>query len=76
MIPKTIQTVLYFANGNLAAFDNSGAQVPELQISPLELWCRHAESLGYNPEGWIVETQVGKWRLFRCESGWNREVVR
>lgn len=69
--------ILVFQNGNIAVCDASGQQVPELQVSWPELFARHAESLGYNPEGWVIEQQAGpKMRFFRTEvGGWNRDII-
>ena len=65
-----------FDNGNIAIFDAQGNQIPELQESWPSLWAKHAEQLGYDPEGVVFELQSGlNFRIFRCEDGsYNREV--
>lgn len=74
---KTIKSFLHFQNSNIAVFDEDGQQIPELQISFYDMWAKHAESLGYNPEGIIIETVSGNWRLFKCADGsYNQEKGR
>lgn len=63
-------SAILFPNGNIAVF-KEGQQVPELQKNPIELWCEHAVRCGYNPEGVVIETPSGNWRIFRTERGWN-----
>lgn len=69
---KRIKDIIIFKNLNVAVFDTDGKQVPELQSSLLDLFATRAESYGYNPEGWIIETPGGNWKMFRTEVGWNR----
>ena len=64
---------MVFPNLNVAAFDAEGNQIPELQVSVPSLLAERMEKLGYNPEGCIIETRDGNWRIFRTEYGWNRE---
>ena len=69
-----IKSVLVFDNGNIAVFDKKG-QIPTLQIGWPELWAALAESNGYDPDGVVIETSHGKFKLFRTESSWNWRVL-
>jgi hypothetical protein len=60
-----------FANGNIAVTDGR-EQIPELQEAPISLWAWRAEELGYDVDGLLIETPLGKWRLIKTASGWNR----
>lgn len=45
---KYVKTVLFFANGNIAVFDENNQQIQELQkYSAIDLFAIHAEKLGY-----------------------------
>lgn len=52
---KTVKNVMVSDHLLIAAFDEQGQQIPELQIPLLTLWARHAESLGFNPNNVPVE---------------------
>jgi hypothetical protein len=55
---KKIKKVLFFANGNIAAFDESDKQVPELQEkTSIKLWAEFCISLGYNVDACLFSTQ-------------------
>lgn len=61
---KKITIVMVFSNLNVAAFDENGEQVAELQVqSLLQLWIAKALSLGYDPDGAEVRTSAGTYRL-------------
>jgi len=55
----TIKDALVFDHSGCAVFDETGQQIPELQVSWISLWAEHTKKLGYDPEGVIFETQ---WR--------------
>jgi hypothetical protein len=75
MIPKP-QKIFLFANGNVAAFDHQGRQIPELQVAPIELWADHASALGVDIDGTLIETPDGHMmKFFKAENGWNRETL-
>lgn len=67
--------ILVFQNLNIAVCGEDGQQIPELQESLLSLFAKNAESHGYDPSGWIIETTTGNWKMFRTDIGWNREHV-
>lgn len=69
-----IKSVMFMQGFGIAVFDERGQQIPELQESPITLWAQHCEALGFDPNGVIVETNLGNWRLIKTEYGWNREV--
>jgi hypothetical protein len=52
MTKLPVKTMMLFANGNIAAFDDKGNQIPELQEkSAIELWAEFAKRIGYKVEG-------------------------
>jgi hypothetical protein len=72
---KTIYTVMFGPRGQVACVDMYGEQIPELQESYVRLWAEHAEKIGYDPTGVIVESgglpigsirknDEGTWRLY------------
>ena len=69
-----VKSVFMFShNLNVAAFDETGQQIPELQKPCWALWAEYAESKGFDPEGIILETPTGNWRLTKaCTGQWNR----
>lgn len=72
---KLTSVLMFGHNLNVAACDENGQQIPELQKPLWALWCEYAESRGFNPEGLILETPHGKWRLTKAATGqWNRIV--
>ena len=73
MKPK-IKTAFCFDNGNIAVCDTEGAQITELQLSWPIMWAKHAESLGYDPDGVTFETTLATITIHRCEGGWNFEA--
>ncbi len=47
-----VKTMILFANGNIAAFDEKGEQIGQLQQkSAIQLWAEFATRLGYEVEG-------------------------
>lgn len=70
------KTVIYFAAGQIAAFDAQGQQISELQEPPILLWVKHAAALGYDMDGIMVESEAGMLRIFKTVDGWNWEVKR
>jgi len=67
-----ITNVMFFPNGNTAAFDEEGKQVPVLQQSWLELFLKLMVFEGYDPadtifmlptgvEGKMVKSKAGEW---------------
>lgn len=69
------QTAALFPNGSIMVFDQAGKQIAELQESPITLWAQRAESLGYDVAGLQIECRGEIYRLFKCETGWNREMI-
>lgn len=73
--------LIAFPNFNMGALDESGNQIPALQVSLVTLFAQHAERQGYDPTGWIITTPSGKWRIFQVSDDasnhrWNYENVR
>lgn len=48
MIP-TPKSVLFLSSGLVAAYDENGQQIPELQKAWMKLWLEHCERLGVDP---------------------------
>lgn len=74
---RVVRPLMVFGNLNVAAFDERGQQIPELQEGLSTLLAQHIERCGYDSEGVVVETQWGRsWRLFKTEFGtWNHEAL-
>ena len=54
-----VKTMMLFANGNIAAFDEHDNQITELQCkTAMELWTEFATRLGYDIEGCECRTQL------------------
>lgn len=54
-----VKTMMLFANGNIAAFDENDNQITELQCkTAIELWAESATQLGYDVEGCQCRTQL------------------
>lgn len=57
-------------------FNHKGEQIPELQVSFPELFAKHLESHGYDPEGIEIETPYFMLNLFKTSEGnWNYTVT-
>ena len=71
-----IKSVFVFPNLNIAACDENGMQIPEIQTCPLYLWADLCVSKGLDPMTAVIETSKGKRRLIKDSEGkWNRERV-
>ena len=72
--------IMMFPNGNTAFFVDE-KQVPELQVSWLDLWLEFIESKGFNPEGWKITLPDGRvatpFRVNkeRSKSDWNWRII-
>lgn len=53
-----VKVMMLISNGNVIAIDSGGQQVPELQISVVELWADYAQHRGYDVDGCEVRTQL------------------
>jgi hypothetical protein len=62
--------VFFFPNGNVAHCVDD-VQVPELQVSSVQLYCEFLVSKGIDPEGCVLNFQCGKAHPFKTEYGWN-----
>lgn len=70
------KTMFVFRNLLVAAIDEQGQQIPELQRPLLCLLAEHAEKCGYDLDGVAVETVDAVWRIFLTEEGqWNQEII-
>jgi sulfur relay (sulfurtransferase) complex TusBCD TusD component (DsrE family) len=50
--PAKIKRMFLYSNGNIAAIDTQGRQVPDLQYkTAIQLWAEFATKLGYDVEG-------------------------
>lgn len=64
------KSLYFFPNGNTACCDQYGQQIPELQLGYLEMWIKHAQSLGFNPEDLKeIHTPSGRVRLIKLYDG-------
>lgn len=56
---KQVKSVIIFRNGNIAAFDESGVQITELQKHSLqEIFTQHAWKHGYRTDGCRISSDV------------------
>lgn len=73
---EKLKTVVFFHNGAVMAFNESGDQVPELQGNVVCEWAARADNLGYAVNGLEIHIPPGRIRLFRCPDGrFNYESV-
>ena len=54
---KRVKDMILFANGMIAAFDEDGEQIPELQGNAVQLWAELAVSKGYSVNSCYFATQ-------------------
>jgi hypothetical protein len=70
-----IKSIMFFANGNTAVFDNNGQQMPELQNSWMEKFLLDLAIKGYyiwNME--IILPDGKKAIIFNTENGINWDI--
>lgn len=74
---KMVKEVMFFPNGNTAAFDHAGNQIPELQQSWFVLYIRFLQSQKVVPEGTIFTMPSGdKAEVIRLEGDrWNWRIL-
>ena len=66
---KKIDNVMFFSNGNVAAFSD-GKQIPDAQINFIEEWARQMyDNLGYDLSKCFVETPYFKGHLIKDDGG-------
>lgn len=65
-----IKNIMFMANGNTAAFDHDGQQVPQLQESWLRLYVRFLEQQGVDPTGIVLKTPLGNARWLPEHDNW------
>jgi len=70
-----VKTLMIFTNGNVAAFDESGAQVPDIQADGwLDVYLTHLESKGIDPTKIKIEMFVNGRPVYaepiKTEDGW------
>lgn len=51
MSKKKVVNMLLFTNGNIAAFDQEGRQIGELQANAVDVWSEWAKGRGYDIDG-------------------------
>lgn len=72
--------IIFFANGNTAAFGDSGLQAPELQVSWFELYLGFLETRGIDPTECKFTINGGGGAIvvpFKTDQGtWNWEIER
>lgn len=62
-------TVFFFQSGNTAATDESGEQIPELQVPRLTLYIEFLVSKGVDPTTVEFRTSDGPIRVFKNDDG-------
>lgn len=68
--------VVVFDNFNLAAFNDRGEPLPDVQRNLLTMWAQFAADNGIDPAGLVVEVTGGqRWRIFKTENGYNLEAT-
>ena len=68
---KKVKAVFVFPNGNLAAVDENGQPIAELQGNVVSyLWAAFATSKGYDVEGTVFETELGNLKISRAGQIW------
>lgn len=68
--------VVVFDNFNLVAFDDLGAQLPDVQRNLLTMWAQFAADKGISPDGLVIEVTGGqRWRIFKTANGYNLEAT-
>jgi hypothetical protein len=67
---KNISKVLIGPFLQVAAFDEEGAQIPELQCSLLDTWTRNAQACGYLVDETRIETFGQPIIFHRVEGKW------
>lgn len=73
---KKVKGIFLFPNGNIAAVDDAGQQIPELQGNAVTyLWATFATSRGFDVEGTIFETELGNMKIVKTDSGWKLTPV-
>ena len=54
---RKVSQMILFIDGAIAAFDEAGEQIPELQdMSAIELWGLYAEAAGFDVDGCKFKT--------------------
>lgn len=61
---KPVQA-FFFRNGSIATFNESGEQMPELQLSAIYIYLERVKSQGHDPVGMTVTTPDGSYTV--CE---------
>lgn len=65
------KTVMFAANGNVAVYDSSDKQIPELNVSWITTWLHWAETQGCNPADIeIVKTTYGDFSVQKMADTW------
>lgn len=73
-----IKSLIFLPNGNVAAFDEQGQRIPEMQVKGwMQLFFEYLESKGYDPTKIHIEAILngGTWKSvapFKTENGWNQ----
>ena len=58
----TVSGIIIFSNGDIAAFDSGGHQIPELQKSSIvDLLKKHASAMGYSLDGCKISSDFKGW---------------
>jgi hypothetical protein len=65
--------IMVMPNLNVCAFCAEGQQIPELNKSVPLLLAEHMLRCGYDPEGVVIESANGNWKLRRTDEGWIRD---
>lgn len=74
---RRIASMLLYANGKIAALDEHGEQIPQMQMrSAIELWAEYASASGFDVVGCKFSTQKpggagASGTLFECVDGFD-----
>ena len=70
---RRIKSVMFFSNGNIAAFDENGLSIPYLQQkSVVDLFFEYAEKEGFMTEGCRYDIGQSKYKI---EDGFKRMIT-
>lgn len=68
---KKVKVIFLFPNGSIAAVDEQGQQIPELQGNAVSyLWAAFATAKGYDVNGTIFEGELGNVKIVGEKGNW------
>jgi len=66
---KKIKSIFLFPNGNIAAVDDKGQQIAEVQANLIVAWANMVATKGYDADGTILEGELGNMKLVKGGNG-------